>query len=219
MSRGIRRMPIGRYVYDRRLVSGGRVSVRRKCGGHRVFRGCRGCRIRRVSSDWRAAHHAKAWQVFHSSSARDTPSSARRCGPPQPAGHEWETKSGAKIVARQRHSRHPQRRRPQQRRRSRRGPAPVRWHRQPPDRGRLTDARQTAQARRQSPRRTLTPPQPARPRPPRAAPAAAAAAAALAALLAFCKAILIGVSISCPITPMRCQTRYSPFQWRSTLAR
>ena len=86
-------VPGGRYVDDRRLVSGGRVSICRECSGHRVFRGWRrDCRLLfRVSGGWWACHEFKAWQVFHCGGARDAPSGARRCGPPEPAEWEWET--------------------------------------------------------------------------------------------------------------------------------
>ena len=55
-----RLVPVGRQVYDRRLISGGRVSVRREASWHWVFRGCRGCRHSRISSAWRARHHVEA---------------------------------------------------------------------------------------------------------------------------------------------------------------
>jgi hypothetical protein len=54
-SRGLRRVSVGRHVYDRWLIPGGGVSICRECSGHRIFRRCReprGDRVVPVSSGW-----------------------------------------------------------------------------------------------------------------------------------------------------------------------
>jgi hypothetical protein len=147
-----RRVSVGRYVYDRRLIPGGCVAICRERSGHRVFRrwrrGRREFRLVRVSSGRWTRHESEARPVLGGSNDR-AGSSARRRGSAEPAEWHRETESGRNFVARQRHSRRRNRRQiaKHPRRSACRREPPTGRHRQPANRCRRAQTREAAQAR------------------------------------------------------------------------